>query len=77
MPTNRRDFLQQSAATAAAFSLGPLTKGDLAAEPALAPAVDPTIRAFELRMLKARPLPLHKVRVLDGPLKRAQDVTAT
>ena len=77
MPTNRRDFLQQSAATAAAFSLGPLTKGELAAEPVLAPAVDPTIRAFELRMLKARPLPLQKVRVLDGPLKRAQDVTAT
>jgi DUF1680 family protein len=78
MPTNRRNFLQQSAATAAAFTLGPLTPGELGAETHSepTPAIDPTIRAFELRMLKARPLPLHKVRVLDGPLKRAQDVTA-
>ncbi|MBP9897795.1 MAG: glycoside hydrolase family 127 protein [Gemmatimonadales bacterium] len=78
MPTNRRNFLQQSAATAAAFTLGPLTGGELVAEPPeTVPAIDPTIRAFELRMLKARPLPLHKVRVLGGPLKRAQDVTAS
>ena len=78
MPTNRRNFLQQSAATAAAFTLGPLTGADIAAVPPEAvPVIDPTIRAFGLRMLKARPLPLHKVRVLGGPLKRAQDVTAS
>ena len=48
MPTNRRNFLQQSAATAAAFTLGPLTGGELVAEPPeTVPAIDPTIRAFE------------------------------
>ena len=80
MPTNRRDFLQRSAATAAAFSLTPLGKGDVAAE-ALPPksrqlTQDPNVRAFELKMLQARPLALSKVRVLDGPLKNAQDLTA-
>jgi len=34
------------------------------------------VRAFEEKTLKARPLPLSKVRLIGGPLKRAQDVTA-
>ena len=34
------------------------------------------VRAFEERTLKARPIPLGKVRLTGGPLKRAQDVTA-
>jgi len=37
---------------------------------------NPAVRAFEEKILKARPLPLSKVRLIGGPLKRAQDVTA-
>lgn len=44
--------------------------------PAFAEAQDPAVRAFEAKTLQARPLPLKKVRLLGGPLKRAQDVTA-
>jgi len=36
---------------------------------------DPVARAFEEKILGARPLPLNKVRLTGGPLKRAQDVT--
>ncbi len=39
-------------------------------------AQGPTVRAFEEKTLQARPLPLDKVRLTGGPLKRAQDVTA-
>jgi DUF1680 family protein len=39
-------------------------------------AQDPGVRAFEEKILGARPLPLNKVRLTGGPLKRAQDVTA-
>jgi DUF1680 family protein len=38
-------------------------------------AQNPTVRSFEKNILKARPLPLNKVRLLGGPLQRAQDVT--
>jgi len=38
-------------------------------------AQNPTVWAFEKNILKARPLPLNNVRLLGGPLKRAQDVT--
>ena len=37
---------------------------------------DPAVRAFEEKTLQARPLSLDKVRLMGGPLKRAQDVTA-
>ncbi|NQT80257.1 MAG: glycoside hydrolase family 127 protein [Candidatus Aminicenantes bacterium] len=37
---------------------------------------DSSVRAFEEKILQARPLPLSKVRLMGGPLKRAQDVTA-
>lgn len=37
---------------------------------------DPAVRAFEEKTLQAQPLPLSKVRLTGGPLKRAQDVTA-
>jgi DUF1680 family protein len=37
---------------------------------------DPAVRAFDEEILQARPLPLDKVRLTGGPLKRAQDVTA-
>jgi DUF1680 family protein len=36
---------------------------------------DPIVRAFEDKILQAKPLPLSKVRLTGGPLKRAQDVT--
>jgi DUF1680 family protein len=39
-------------------------------------AQDPDVRAFEAEILLARPIPLNKVRLLGGPLKRAQDLTA-
>ena len=34
------------------------------------------VRAFEEQILKARPLDLANVRLLDGPLKQAQDLDA-
>ncbi len=39
-------------------------------------AQNPGVRADEEKILQARPLPLSGVRLLGGPLKRAQDVTA-
>jgi len=86
MSSSRRDFIQRSAAAAAAASLvplAPLAAGEAAApgrsEPA-APSVPPespaTIKAFEKRMQRARPLALSSVRVTGGPLKNAQDLTA-
>jgi DUF1680 family protein len=43
---------------------------------AFAEAQNPAVRAFEAKILQAQPLPLNKVRLLGGPLKRAQDATA-
>ena len=37
---------------------------------------DKNVKAFEEKALQARPLPLNKVRLLGGPLKHAQDMTA-
>ncbi|MFA9454955.1 MAG: glycoside hydrolase family 127 protein, partial [Candidatus Aminicenantaceae bacterium] len=37
---------------------------------------NPGVKTFEEKILQARPLPLDKVTLLGGPLKRAQDVTA-
>ncbi|UCD52057.1 MAG: glycoside hydrolase family 127 protein [Phycisphaerales bacterium] len=37
---------------------------------------NPTVAAFEGKILQARPLDLAAIRLLAGPLKRAQDVTA-
>ncbi len=39
-------------------------------------AQDPGVRVFEQNILQARPLPLNKVRLTGGPLKRVQDLTA-
>jgi DUF1680 family protein len=39
-------------------------------------AQDSAVRVFEEKILQARPLPLCKVRLTGGPLKRAQDLTA-
>ena len=83
MPSTRRDFLQRSASAAAAFTLGPLASDaanatTLAAMPAPAPELDQpaAIRALEARLMRARPLALDRVRLVGGPLKRAQELTA-
>jgi DUF1680 family protein len=88
MATSRRDFVQRSATAAAALSLGPLAplaNAAAAAEPpttlehgdaghAHAPVPPASIRAFERRLMRARPLPLASVRLTGGPLKHAQDL---
>src|SRR5690349_7309906 len=89
MSSTRRDFLQRSASTAAALSLGPLAGGRVAGAletaaraPGAAgatgapagPDSPAAIRAFEARLLRARPLPLQQIRVTGGPLKHAQDL---
>ena len=77
---SRREFLEHSALTAAAFGVGPLARV-AAASPApetLATGAhdDPAaIRAFEARLQRAHPVPLERVRVMGGPLERAQKVT--
>lgn len=72
MSKSRRDFLQVSATAASALALSPLGLKAGDSEAQFAP-----VRAVELRMLQAKPVPLGKVRVLGGPLKTAQDVTGT
>lgn len=80
MSSTRRDFLQRSASTAAAVTLGTLVPDAVAhalpvAEHALDPV--PAVRAIEQRLLRARPVPLGRVRVTGGPLEHAQRLTAT
>ena len=43
---------------------------------AFAEVQDSAVKAFEDKTLQARPIPLDKVRLTGGPLRRAQDVTA-
>ena len=75
MSTRRRDFLKQSAGTAAALTLGSVGNADvLSAAPA--PAVNNAVAANEKRVLHARPVPLDKVRLTGGPLKKAQELDA-
>ena len=87
MDSARREFLKSSAATTAALTLSPLVRDQAAAaEPAAAtpglaataegPGATAPLR-FERRMLRARPVPLEKVRLTGGPLKRAQELTAS
>ena len=75
MSKSRRDFLQVSATAASALTLRPFGLG--AREADAGQAEFPAVRSFETRMLQARPVPLGNVRILGGPLKTAQDVTAT
>ncbi len=82
MPTSRRTFLQRSAAAAAAATLTPVAARAASlenAEPNATAAADTPaqIRAFEARLLRARPVPLAKVRVTGGPLKQAQELNGT
>jgi len=68
MSKSRREFLRSSATAAAAFTIAPGAR--------LAALEDPKIKAFEDRMLRARPLALERVRVTGGPLQHAQAITA-
>ncbi len=70
-PKTRRSFLQVSATAASALALSPIAGAIAEIEQAQFPAV----RAAELRMLRAKPVPLGKVRLTGGPLKVTQDVT--
>jgi hypothetical protein len=79
MTSSRREFLQRSAAAAATAALVPAaSRAEAVGAAAREPAADTpaSIRAFEKRMLQARPLPLGNVRVTGGPLRNAQDLTA-
>lgn len=82
MDPARRDFLKSSAVTTAALTLTPLVGETVtAAEPgdaasASAAPQETAPLAFERRMLRARPVPLGKVRLTGGPLKHAQEITA-
>src|SRR6185503_18266749 len=74
MGATRRDFLQHSATAATAAALNPITSaaeslGVSAAESAAPKSAD-SIR------VRAHPVPSDRVRVLGGPLKHAQDLTA-
>ena len=75
---NRRDFLQSSAAAAAALTFGPLAheSRDEAIAPNTSGAASPGAREIEDRLLRARPVPLTDVRVTGGPAKFAQDSDA-
>ncbi|MCC7002741.1 MAG: glycoside hydrolase family 127 protein [Gemmatimonadaceae bacterium] len=77
MHPDRRDFLKRSASTAAALTLAPVVRDANVATQAIAlRAASNPVHDFEQRMLRARPVPLDRVRVTGGPLKRAQDLTA-
>ena len=75
MPTSRRNFLERSAATAAALTLGARAARAMSFNEH-GVLEDPAVRAFEEKMIQAHPLALNRVRVTGGPLKQAQDVTA-
>ena len=72
---SRRQFLQLSATVAPMLAL---SKSALAGPGAAADqAQNPGVRTAELSRLRAKPVPLGKVRITGGPLKKAQDLTAT
>ena len=75
-PHNRREFLQSSAAAAAALTLGPLTHESRAETIAPNTSGGPGAREIEERLLRARPVPLTDVRVTGGPAKLAQEADA-
>ncbi len=75
MTTSRRDFLQRSAATAAALTLGAQTAHAMRFNEH-GVLEDAAVHAFEEKRIQAHPLALTAVRVTGGPLKTAQDVTA-
>ncbi len=79
MQSTRRNFLRVSTRAAVGLAAGARVSTVAAQEqPAtgLQMAQNAAVRAFEEKMLRARPVPLNRVRVLGGPLKRAQELTA-
>lgn len=76
LSSTRRDFLQTTATVAASVTFGRAALAETLPGAVNATPEDPGIRAFEDRMLRAKPVPLDKVRVTGGPLKNAQDLTA-
>jgi DUF1680 family protein len=68
MSTTRREFLSISASTLAAATVSPHVEQ--------AAAQIAAVSTFEQTLLRARPVPLSKVRLLGGPLKLAQDADA-
>lgn len=64
--TDRRSFLQASAAAVAGVTLGP------GASLGTGLATAPALRAAASERLAARPVPLERVRITGGPLQRAQ-----
>lgn len=87
MNSARRDFLKRSATTAAALTLGSTVAAGNAADGAPLRTADDAVSeplcrgetafAAERRLLRARAVPLSKVRLTGGPLKHAQEITAT
>lgn len=81
MESDRRSFLKASAASTAAVALQPLLGSSAHAEApspvASAGAADSAPLEMERRLLRAQPVPLERVRVTGGPLKQAQDITAS
>ena len=73
MSQSRRDFLQQSAATATVAAIGPIAS---TAESLRGVEATTSARPVDTGRIRARPVPSSCVRVLGGPLKRAQDATA-
>lgn len=77
MSTTRRDFLHASATAGVGLALRPgASKAAADSAAGIGRPDDKSVKAFEQRMLRARPLALDRVRVLGGPLKQAQDLTA-
>src|SRR5215468_526416 len=70
MSTTRRRFLRISASTLAAATVGAQV------EQASIAAQSSAVTTFEQALLRARPVPLSKVRLLRSPLKLAQDADA-
>jgi DUF1680 family protein len=76
--SSRRDFLATSATVAAAISLEPIgrvAEAKTLLEKATGKTDPAAIRALEKRLMRATPVPIERVRLTDGPLKRVQDVT--
>src|SRR5215468_94733 len=70
MSTTRRRFLRISASTLAAATVGAQVEQTSIA------AQSSAVSTFQQTLLRARPVPLSKVRLLGGPLKLAQDADA-
>ena len=76
MDSDRRSFLKRSATAAAALTVTPIGAAVATPAPPAERTSDESVLAFERRMLRARPVPLSKVRLTGGPLKHAQELDA-